>query len=71
MLRYPVFGVGPHNFQTAEGRLSPFVDRQQLGIGVRWNAPHNSFIQVGAKVGIPGLVLFAAVLASTFGELGR
>lgn len=38
MLDSPVFGVGPQNFQAAEGILSPFAERQQFGIGVRWNA---------------------------------
>jgi O-antigen ligase len=65
MLRYPAFGVGPHNFQTAEGTLSPFAERQQFGVGVRWNAAHNSFIQVGAELGFPGLVLFVAMLVSS------
>src|SRR2546426_10825007 len=71
MLQSPILGVGPDNFQTAEGRLSPFANRQQLGIGVRWNAAHNSFIQIGAELGIPGLVLFVAVIASAFGALSR
>ena len=41
--------------------------RQQFGVGVRWNAAHNSFVQVGAELGIPGLVLFLAVIATAFG----
>jgi O-antigen ligase len=71
MLRHPVFGVGPGNFQAAEGMLSPFADRQQFGVGVRWNAAHNSYIQVGAELGIPGLLLFTGIIASTFGMLRR
>src|SRR5436190_6984717 len=34
MLDSPLFGVGPGNFQAAEGTLSPLADRQQFGIGV-------------------------------------
>jgi len=71
MFRYPVFGVGPGNFQAAEGMLSSFAARQQVGVGVRWNAAHNSYIQVGAELGIPGLVIFIAMIASTFGILRR
>jgi O-antigen ligase len=71
MLQYPVLGVGPANFQAAEGRLSPHAERQQFGIGVRWNAAHNTFIQVGAELGIPGLILFVAIIASTFAAIGR
>jgi putative inorganic carbon (HCO3(-)) transporter len=71
MLQYPILGVGPNNFQAAEGMLSPFSDRQQFGIGVRWNAPHNSYIQAGAELGLPGLVIFISLIASGFGALRR
>ena len=71
MLQNPVLGLGPGNFQTAEGTLSPLAERQQFGIGVRWNAPHNSFVQIAAELGIPGLVLYVAVIASAFQGLRR
>jgi len=71
MLHNPTFGVGAANFQAAEGTLSPHAERQQFGIGVRWNAAHNSFVQVGAELGVPGLILFLAIIASTFGALSR
>ena len=71
MLRYPILGVGPGNFQTAEGTLSPFAQRQQFGVGVRWNAAHNSFVQVGAELGLPGLILFVAIIATAFRALRR
>jgi putative inorganic carbon (HCO3(-)) transporter len=69
MLRHPVFGVGPGNFQSAEGSLSRQAVRQQFGIGVRWNAAHNTLIQIGAETGVPGLLLFLAVIAAAFGAL--
>jgi putative inorganic carbon (hco3(-)) transporter len=71
MLSRPVFGVGPNNFPVAEGQMSAFAGRQQWGVGVRWNAPHNSFLQVGAENGVPGLVFFIAMLASTLVALRR
>jgi len=71
MFRNPVFGVGPGNFSAAEGMLSPFADRQQFGFGVRWNAAHNSYIQVGAELGMPGLCLFVAIIVGAFIALGR
>jgi putative inorganic carbon (hco3(-)) transporter len=71
MMSNPVLGLGPGNFQAAEGTLSPYADRQQYGIGVRWNAAHNSFIQAGAELGLVGLVLFVGVIASTFAALRR
>jgi O-antigen ligase len=66
-----VFGVGPGNFQAAEGMLSPFAARQQFGRGVRWNAAHNSYIQAGAELGIPGLCLFVAIMVTAFTGLRR
>jgi len=66
MVDNPVFGVGPGNFQAAEGTLSPLAERQQYGVGVRWNAPHNSFVQIGAELGFPGLALYIAVIVSAF-----
>jgi putative inorganic carbon (HCO3(-)) transporter len=71
MMDNPVLGVGPGNFQTAEGTLSPFAERQQYGVGVRWNAPHNSFVQIGAELGFPGLALYIAVIVSAFAALRR
>jgi O-antigen ligase len=71
MLQFPVFGVGPNNFGMAEGTLAPFADRQQFGVGVRWNAAHNSFVQAGAELGVPGLLFFAGTIAAAFGALGR
>jgi len=71
MLQYPVFGVGPNNFNAAEGRLSPFAERQQLGRGVKWNAAHNSYVQVGAELGIPGLLMFVGMIAAAFVALRR
>lgn len=71
MLANPLFGVGPDNFPAAEGTLSPLAERQQYGIGVRWNAPHDCFVQIGAETGLPGLALFVAILASAFAALRR
>jgi O-antigen ligase len=71
MLANPFLGVGPNNFPTAEGTLSPLAVRQQYGIGVRWNAAHNSFVQIGAETGLPGLALFVAMIASGFAALRR
>ncbi len=67
----PVFGVGPSNFPVAEGVLSPLAFRQDYGIGVPWTAPHNSFLQVAVELGIPGLLIFLALLGSVFVALVR
>lgn len=67
----PILGVGPSNFPVAEGVLSPMAFRQEYGIGVRWTAPHNSFLQVAVELGIPGLLLFVAMLGSVVLALRR
>ena len=66
VLSNPIFGVGTDNFTAAEGLLSERARRQQYGVGVKWNAPHNSFLQVTAETGIPALVFFVGMLATTF-----
>ncbi|MCC7416180.1 MAG: O-antigen ligase family protein [Acidobacteria bacterium] len=71
MLRFPVLGVGPANFETAEGTLSDYARRAQYGMGVSWNAAHNSYIQAGAELGFPGLALFAGILGSSLWSLRR
>jgi O-antigen ligase len=69
MAQFPVLGLGPGSFETAEGTLSELASRQQWGIGVKWNAAHNSFIQVGAELGFAGLVFFLLLLVSAFAAL--
>jgi O-antigen ligase len=69
MLDNPLLGVGANNFVVAEGTLSPLAARQQFGVGVRWNAAHNSFVQIGAELGIPGLLIFIALLVSAVAGL--
>jgi O-antigen ligase len=64
MLDKPLFGVGPGNFQTAEATQAPIADQLRTK-GVGWNAAHNSFVQIGAELGIPGLLLFIAIIAGT------
>jgi O-antigen ligase len=55
------WGVGLDNFVTAEG-LS------HGGAG-KWNASHNSFLQVGVELGIVGLAIFIRLLVRTMKTL--
>jgi len=71
MSAHPVFGVGANNFPVAEGTISPLARLQERGIGVRWGAAHNSYVQVAAELGIPGFVLFVALLWTAFASLRR
>lgn len=65
MLDYPLLGVGVGAFGVAEGTLSDLaVAARQAGrTNVRWMAPHNSFVEVGAEAGIPGFILFIGLTA--------
>jgi O-antigen ligase len=56
MLQNPLTGVGAGAYEIAEG-----VSHSGLG---KWSTAHNSFIQVGAELGLPGLILFIFLLYS-------
>lgn len=56
---HPVLGVGLHNFSIAEGMLS---GKENEGYGIKYSAAHNSFIEIGAELGILGLTAFIGVL---------
>jgi len=65
MLEYPIFGLGINNFGRAEGTMTERAkEAWRLGPGerVRWAPPHNSFIQAGAELGFPGLVLWSSLM---------
>lgn len=66
MLEKPITGVGPSAFYVAEGELSEMAALAELGIGFRWSAPHNSYVQIGAELGVVGLVAFLLLLTRTF-----
>jgi O-antigen ligase len=53
----PLTGVGLKAFAVAEGSLHQ---------GGKWSVAHNSFIEIGADLGLPGLVLFISMLLSAF-----
>jgi O-antigen ligase len=71
MLQRPIAGVGVGNFGTAEGRLAERAQGPDYGRGWKWSSAHNSFIEVGAELGIPGLLIFVAMLACAFRTLGK
>lgn len=57
MMSHPFLGVGARAFPQAEGHLS-FAALHAQGQGMKWSAAHNSFVEVGAELGIIGLFLF-------------
>lgn len=72
MMDYPVFGLGVGNFPRAEGMLAEVSQRRaRMGVGFRWTAAHNSFIQAGAELGVPGLILFCSLIFGGMLGMGR
>jgi len=72
MLDHPFLGLGPGAFPVAEGTLAPEAqERRRYGRGFKWSAAHNSFLQIGAELGIGGLILFVTLLAAAFRSLAR
>jgi len=64
MLDNPFLGVGVDAFESALGRAFRLDEGQ-------WQTAHNSFLQVGAELGIPGLLAFCFIIVSTLAHLKR
>ncbi|HJU65713.1 MAG TPA: O-antigen ligase family protein [Gemmatimonadaceae bacterium] len=62
MFQYPLFGVGIDNFGKAEAYISDKAKYWVEGTGLRWTAPHNSWVQAGAELGIPGMLLWGGLV---------
>lgn len=71
MAERPLTGVGLNAFPTAEGTISPIAERQMFGRGVKWSAAHNSFVQVGAELGVLALFVFTAMVFGALLMAGR
>jgi O-antigen ligase len=56
-LDHPLVGVGPGVFEAAEAAFA-----QQTGQRGQWHETHNTYTQVSTEAGIPGFVLYVAVL---------
>lgn len=70
MIAHPVLGVGAGNFPRAEGTISPLAERQRRGRTLKWGPSHNSYVQVAAELGLPGIIIFCVFLARVFRALG-
>lgn len=64
MKSHPIAGVGANAFPQAEGMISELAGEQAEGHGVKWSAAHNSFVQIAAELGIPGIVAFIAQIGT-------
>ena len=62
MFSRPFTGVGMNRFNEGVGR-----DREARGLpSAKWQAPHNSLVQIGAETGIFGLILFCLMSSNVF-----
>lgn len=72
MLTHPVLGVGAATFEQAEGSLSA-ISKQYASEnrGLKWSTAHNSFVLIGAELGVGGLVLFVTMIGTSFYHLSQ
>jgi O-antigen ligase len=71
MLHHPVTGVGVAAYPQAEGQSDLAVSLLSEGRGFKWSVAHNSFLETGAELGIPGLLVFIAIFVVTMTALGQ
>jgi len=73
MFSHPITGIGIDNFQRAEGTIADIavVAREEEYTGVRWNAAHNTLVQIGAELGIPGFLLMSILMYRGIYEMYR
>ena len=72
MVAHPVLGVGAANFPEAEGTISE-ISRvyASQGAGLKWSTAHNSFVLVGAELGVSGMTVFVLMFARSLAQLRR
>ncbi|HXH84216.1 MAG TPA: O-antigen ligase family protein, partial [Candidatus Tectomicrobia bacterium] len=59
---HPLLGVGPDQFKSLSTAYTGFS---------QGNIAHNSYLEIGAEFGLPALLVFVLLLASTYRSLGR
>jgi O-antigen ligase len=62
MTQYPVFGLGIDNFSKAECTISPKIATSRINGPLRCTVPHNSYLQSGAELGFPGLLIWGSLV---------
>ncbi len=63
MMDRPLYGVGIDNFSVAEGRHPDAQAMLARGKGVKFSTAHSIWVQTGAELGIPGVLILLGVFA--------
>lgn len=62
MWENPFFGVGINAYEAADGAM--------VRVG-KWSAAHNSLVQIGAELGVPGLLAYCIMVIGLLRRSGR
>jgi len=71
MFEYPIFGLGLNNFARAECFISDKAQNHIVGTGLRCTPPHNSYVQAGAELGVPGLIMWSCLVFGSIIGMNR
>lgn len=71
MLENPLLGVGVECFGVAEGNSPIALERAQQGQGFKWSVSHNSFVQVGAELGVIALIVYVGIFVVSIKAMTR
>jgi O-antigen ligase len=61
MIQYPA-GLGIANFPRAECTISPKIGSRRLNGPLRCTPPHNSYLQAGTELGVPGFLIWISIV---------
>ena len=61
MAANPLLGVGVNNFTVAEGQHPSIRADIEVGRGRKYSAAHSIWVQIGADLGVPGLIALLLV----------
>ena len=65
-VQHPIFGVGPGQFSTFEGKSA-----KEEGRRGNWHETHNAFTQVSSECGVPAVIFFVLGIGGAFASVSR